>query len=168
MAVAQPDPGEQFLHVFIGRAAGHLDKIRLLDAEAGMEQAVAEVAIVGQEEQALACLIEPADGVNPQAGLRHQIRGEGPACRVVVRAQVAARLVDEPVNKSLGMDRLAVDGDTLLVRIDARAQFADHLAVDRHATGANQLVTVTPRADAGMGQEFVEALHNVIVPGQTS
>ena len=85
-----------------------------------------------------------------------------PAGRIVVGAQVAARLVDQPVDVAFGVERLrrrrrpAGPGST------RRAQFAHHLAVHADAAGEDQFVAVAPRADAGVGQIFVEAFHELI------
>src|SRR5690348_6338792 len=107
-----------------------------------MHETMREIAIVGQEEQAFAVLVESADGVYTLSDLRHQVDGERTAGRIVVRAQEAARLVDEPVDELLGTHRFAVEGH-LLLRRDARAQFGDDIAVDRDAASTNELVALT-------------------------
>ena len=82
------------------------------------------------------------------------------ACGIVVGTQIAARLVDQPVDVLFALHRLAVDGDAL-PRLDLRAQFPDSLAVDAHPAGKNQFLAVTPRAKAGVGKVFVETFHRV-------
>ena len=72
---------------------------------------IGEIAVVGQQQQALAVLVESADGVDALADMRHQIDGERPAGRIVIGAQIAARLVDEPVDELFDVQRLAIDAD---------------------------------------------------------
>ena len=79
-----------------------------------MHQVAGQVAVVGHQQQPLAVLVEPADGVDALLDVRHQVDRARAAGRVVVGAEVAARLVDQPVDERLrsGM-RLAIDGDLL-------------------------------------------------------
>src|SRR5438094_2614961 len=51
----------------------------------------------------------------------------------------------------------------LLPRLDARAEIAHGLAIDHHASGADQVFDVPPRAESGVSEEFVEAIHTVII-----
>ena len=83
-----------------------------------------QVAVVGQEQQAFALLIEPAHGVNALIDVRHQIDGPRPAGGIVIGAQVAGRLVDKPVDGAFAVYLLAVDPDLLVgpeLRDPARA-----------------------------------------------
>ena len=77
----------------------------------------------------------------------------------MIGAEIAARLVQQPINESLGADGMIVDADVVRSRVDLRAKFADDLAVDAHAPGGDQVVAMPPRSDSRMGQEFVEAFH---------
>ena len=139
---------------------GHLHQIRLLDAEARVHQLERQVAVVGQEQQAFAVLVEPADGVDALRHMRHEIDGARPAGGIVIGAEVAARLVDEPVDRPLDMQRLAIDGDGLFARLDLRAEFAHHLSIDRDTAAHDQFFTVAPGADARVCQKFIETFHN--------
>jgi len=80
----------------------------------------------------------------------------------VIGTKIAARLVQQPVDELFGLERHAVDAD-FLTWGDARAEFAHGSAIDADTAGEDQTLDMPPRADAGMGQEFVEAVHGVIV-----
>ena len=54
----------------------------------------------------------------------------------------------------------AVHRDGLLLRVDLRAEFADDPPVHADAPGRDEFVAVPPRADAGVGEVFVEADHD--------
>ena len=114
----EPDAGDQLPQVRRVRLAGDLHVVGLLDAEARVHQLLGQVAVVGQQQQALAVLVEPADGVDALIDVRDQVEGQRPAGGVVVGAEVAARLVDRPVDVLLGPDGMVVDGD--LVRCPDR------------------------------------------------
>ena len=45
----------------------------------------------------------------------------------------------------------------------ARLLPAHGLAIDHHASGADQVFDVPPRAESGVSEEFVEAIHTVII-----
>jgi hypothetical protein len=122
-----------------------------------------QVAVVGQQEQALTVLVETADGVDTLMNVRHQVHGPRPAGGVVVGAQVAARLVDDPIDGPLNLQRLAIDLDLLVLGIDLGAELADDVAVHGDAAAENQLLAVPPRTDASVGQVFVEAFHNGVI-----
>src|SRR5438105_547590 len=55
--------------------------------------------------------------------------------------------------------RLRINGDRLLVRIDAGAEFLDHLPVHRDTAGGNQIIAMAPRTDACVSEDFVETFH---------
>src|SRR4029453_15318077 len=61
------------------RGAVPLDVIHPLDAAPGMEEAVGQGAIVGQQEQPAALEIESADRIDPLAQLGEEVPAGGPA-----------------------------------------------------------------------------------------
>src|SRR5207249_1053 len=62
------------------------------------------------------------------------------------------------------MHPLSVDGDLLLRGIDAGAKVAHRLSIDTHVAAADQFVALSPRADASVGQVFIEAFHESLLP----
>ena len=86
VAVAQPDTFEESMQIVCGWVSCYQNQIRFLDAEAGMHQAMGEVAVIGQEQQSFAGFIQAADGVDALADVRHEIDRQWPAGRIVVGA----------------------------------------------------------------------------------
>src|SRR5579872_2618825 len=84
VALAEVDAFEELLDVLSGGPAGNLDDIGLVDAEARVRQAIGQVAVVGEQQQALAIFVEPADGVDALGDVRHEVDGPGTASGVVV------------------------------------------------------------------------------------
>ena len=134
--------------------AGHERPVDLLDAVTRMRQPVGQLAVVGQDHQPGAVLVEPADGVDPLGDLGEQVDHAGPARGVVVGRDVALGLVHGVVDHLLELDPLAVDGDGRLLGIDPRAQLADDLAVDRDPPLEDVLLAVPARAEPGMRRIF--------------
>ena len=60
-AFGQMDPAPQLVEHLRRRPAGNLGQIDLLDAIAGMRQAIGQFAVVGDQDQSFAVQIEPAD-----------------------------------------------------------------------------------------------------------
>src|SRR5262249_29501853 len=95
--------------------------------------------------------------------MRNQVDGSGPAGGGVIRAQIATRVIQEPVDMALCPDGLAIDADLMGIGVDLGTQVAHLLAVDRHSAREDQFFGMSSRADAGMSQEFVKAFHGDIV-----
>ena len=67
------------------RLALDLDQVLLVDAEARVGEAVGQVAVVGEQQQALGVGVEPADGEHPGLGrARARPRWAGPGGRSAV------------------------------------------------------------------------------------
>jgi hypothetical protein len=121
-----------------------------------MGQLVGEVAVVGQEHETDAHLVEPADCVNALRDLRQEVEHPGTARGVVVGRDVALRLVDREIDRTLDLDFLTVDGHGGPGRVDLRAQFADHFAASGHPSLEDQVLASPARADSGMSQDLLE------------
>ena len=65
-AVLELDPLTKRAHRCRRRAAGDLGEVLLLDAEGRVGQAVGEVAVVGEQQQALGVGIEPPHREHPR------------------------------------------------------------------------------------------------------
>ena len=154
LAVGQPDAfGQLGQHLGVGQA-GHERAIELLHAVAGMRQPVGQVAVVGQDHQPGAILVEPADGVDPLGNLGEQVDDARTARRVEVGRNVALGLVDGVIDHRLELDRLAVDRDPGSRGIDPRAELADDLAVDGDAPLEDELLTAAARAQPACASTF--------------
>ncbi|MNX72249.1 hypothetical protein D3C86_1035990 [compost metagenome] len=78
---------------------------------------------------------------------------------VARRGDVARGLVERVVDLAgLARERLAVDGDRILGGVGLGAQFAHHLAIDRHAPGEDQLLAAAPGRDPRASEDFLQTL----------
>jgi hypothetical protein len=145
LALGQPNPFEELVEDLLCRLARHDRLVDLLNAKLRVRQAVGQLAVVGQDHQADARLVETADGEHPFGHLRQQIDHAGAARRVGVGRDVTARLAHREIDHPLRADRLAVERDLLRLGIDARAQLVDHLAINGDAALKNQLLAGATR-----------------------
>src|SRR5690348_1650629 len=122
-----------------------------------MGQPVRELAVVGEQHQALGVVIEPADMEQPLGPVAEEVRYGLAAARVRHRGQHLGRLVESQVDEAgLGRDALAVDPDHLAVGVDPGAEPADRLAVDLDPASADELLAVPAAADPGLGQDLLQ------------
>ena len=133
----------------------------------------AQVAVVGEQEQAAALGVESADGVDAAAEVgRQEVDGAElglPAAGLGdVGADHAGGLVEQDVDvprlpaaadfRVRRADVLAVDADFVVAGLDQDRQVADDLAVDLHAALDDQFFTSPSRGDAATGEVFLDAL----------
>jgi hypothetical protein len=150
--------GTQVSHHRLFRHPVDLDMVGLLDAGSGIEDGVRPAAVIAQEQQAFARLVEPADRSDEgqvdavEAGI-----DRGAPLWVVPRRQHAARLVEHQIDALLGADRLAVDGDAGAADLQAQGRIAGEPPVDTDAALGDQLLGLAARAIAELGQDAREA-----------
>ena len=122
-------------------------QVFLVEPVARVGDAVGQLAVVGEQQQALRVGVEAADGEHPRLG-GDQLDDRGAAVRVAGRRDDAAWLVQQVVDEpGLGADRRTVDLDEVDLRVDAAAEHG-HVAVDRHPAVGDQLLAHPPAAEA--------------------
>jgi len=128
----------------------------LFDFVARMRQALCEVAVVGEDEEAFGLGIEPAD-IEEARKLRRQKIEDGVA-RVGVGAggNVAGRFVKDEVKTAFTAHEFVADFDVVALR-RLRAEVDADATVDGDAAFSNELVAMPPRTDPGCGEETIQA-----------
>ena len=143
---------------FLGHAAD-ARVVLAFDLVAGMEQARRELPVVGEQQQALRVVVEPAHRVDVLAHLRQQVQHRRPALGILPRGHVPARLVQQDVAVARRhAHALAVHADVVAGRVGSGAQFEDGGPVHRHPAVHNQRLRRAPRRDAGGGEDLLEAI----------
>jgi hypothetical protein len=153
----QVNAATEFRQLRLAGRPGDADEIGLADAVARVGEPVGEFPVVGDDDQALARSVEAAHGKHPFFR-GNQVDDAQPAAGIVVGGDDAGGLVDGKVQALGTAERLAIDADFVLERIDAGAQLGDHLAIDLDAPLADQLVAIAPAADASSRQHLLEPL----------
>ena len=132
---------------FVGDLALRPDEVRLRHAVARVRDALGELAVRRQEEEALRLLVEPPDAEDPPLpGVRDQVDRARPRLANLVRADDARRLVEQVV-APLARVRTqlhAVDVDDLGLGIDLEPELGHDLAVDGDLAALDQLVRSAP------------------------
>ena len=96
------------------RTAADRGQVLLVDAVAGVGDAVGQLAVVGQQQQPLGVGVEPADGEHPWLG-GDELDDRRPSVGVACGGHHATRLVQQVVDEAgLGADRRTVDLDEVV------------------------------------------------------
>ncbi len=102
-----------------------------------MAQPLAEIAVVGKDNQAFGIPVQPADRVEPTQGTRHKVNYLLFRKRVFQGAGETDRLIHGKVNKLFRNNPFAVDANLVLAR-DFPGRNQDCFTVHAHAAGLNQ------------------------------
>ena len=108
------------------------DFVFLVDLVPRMGQLQREFAVVGEQKQPLAVLIQTPDMENTREIRRQQVEHRVTLARVRARGKEARRFVQHDVHRLLDLDGPVIDLDGIL-RPDVRGQRRDDVAVDGNA-----------------------------------
>src|SRR5690349_16315183 len=146
----------------------YLGEVGLLHLERRVHEAVAELAVVHEQQQALGVGVEAPDVEQPRpraavevlvhgAALDEEVADAAAALVVVHGRQHAAGLVQREVSERLvEHDAQPVDVNDDLVGVHPPPHLADDLAVDGHPPGGDQLFGRPPGRHAGLGQHLLQ------------
>ena len=105
---------------------------------AGFGEFLGEGAIVGEEEEAFAGVVEAADGIDAFCKRAEELHDGGAAFGIADGGDVAFGLVEHEIDRALrGLDGFAIDGDGVGIGIGFGAEFGDDLAIERDAAGGD-------------------------------
>lgn len=114
------------------------DVILLLDLMRGVREFLRKVAVVGQNEETLAVLVETANVKKAADVVGEEIEDVLPLKFVRASADVSGGLIENDVSMRLGSDHASADADAV-VRGDESGQALDGLAIHGDATLANEV-----------------------------
>lgn len=168
--VGQPDSFLEALNFACVDRAVDYRAIGFGDAIARVGEAVGEIAVVGEEEEALGLGIELADGI--EAGGKHfseQIDSAGLLALGDVGAVDAFGFVEDDVEAFAGdavaqADALAVDFDVVGLRIDQYGELMDDAAIDGDSALEDHFFNIAAGSHAGIPEELLDSFfHRIIV-----
>jgi len=137
------DTAAQAIEVVIVRHTGDLRFVRPLQLVPRMRHALGELAVVGEQNQALGIGIQPADGIEvpADAAARHQIDDGRALLRIRSRAHHAARLEHQqvPARRRL-LEPAAIDLHFVVLEVRLGPELGDHAAVHLDSALTQQLV----------------------------
>ena len=120
-----------------------------------MSEALGEIAMICQEQQAFTLGIETSDVKEPWEFWRQQIENRISRARVVSGGHEAGRFVERDRQCPLGMNKFAVDFDVITL-VGLGAKIGADLSVDRDTPGRDHVVTLAPRSNPGGGQITIQ------------
>jgi hypothetical protein len=156
-AVVELDAVAQQLDV-VGRELGvHLHVIRLGHVARRCEQSRREVTVVRQQQHALGVEVEPTDGLHRHRQVRQVVHHHRPTTVIGHRRDACLRLVEDHVEVVERHDGLAVHGHGVVLGVDLRTEYRDHLAVDGHPSVRDQILSLAPRRDTRRSEETLQS-----------
>ncbi len=153
------DAREHLGQLLRGGMAGDLDVVGLVEMGRGVGDGIGPLSVVGEEEQAFAGLVEPADGDDAGQVWDGAEALEHGAAALFVRFgdDEAGGFVEHEVDESLARDGLAIDFDARLGEIETSVRIAFHAAVEADAPSLNDLKGLGTGAVAELRQRASQA-----------
>ena len=145
--------------VHVGARQGFVERhlVDFLLLVGRVRQLLRKVAVVGEQQQPEAVLVETSHRVDAlRAGARDQLHDRLSGMGIVERSDVALGLVQHQVDLLLALHRLVVEPH-FVGRQHLGSQFGDDLAVDRNDARRDEIVGLAARADTRLGDEAVQA-----------
>src|SRR5436309_10319489 len=98
-----------------------------------LHQSLRKLAVIRQQQQAFARVVEPSDWIDTSANPAQKIHDRGPAFRIVDRCDVSLGLVHQEINVSLGaVQQFSVYANVVELEISLGAKFSYDMPVDRN------------------------------------
>lgn len=148
--------------LFIGLAAD-FDVVGSGDVRDGAGELLGEGAVVGEQEQAFAGVIEAADGIDALPEMAEELHDGGTAFGVGDGGDVAFGFVQQEIDEALRLERFSVDSDCVGGRVGFAAEFGDGFAVDSDAARGDELFGFAAGGKAGSGEDFLKAEHRELL-----
>ena len=156
LAILQLNALSDLLQILGSHVLVKEDMIDLLLEELRMRQFAGKLTVVGQQQHTGGVAVQTAYRIDAlRTCVLHEIHHSLALLRIITGSDVVLRLVEQHIYFLLKCDRLIVE----LHDIGAEhlgAELCDDLVIDRHHTCLDELISFTTRADAGVGQIFVQ------------
>jgi hypothetical protein len=129
--------------------------LRMLIARVG--QLVSQLAVIGQQQQPFAVLVQPTDGKEALGHLNQLETRRVFGARVLAR-KVAGRFVQHDIAVTFRDDRPTVHADVGPDRVGLGPQLSHDATVHRHPAGRNQFFARPARTKARLGEDLLQTL----------
>jgi len=155
--LGQAHPAKEPHHVLPRHPPRHGRQVRLRNLVLGVREPIRERPVVRHHQETLGIRVEPPNREEPRLRLPHQVHRPPPSRRVVVRADDARGLVEDPVFEPLRRQPPAVETNVLGRRVGLRARLGHHPAVHGDASFGDERFARPPRGNACTGQNLLES-----------
>jgi len=153
----QPHPAKEPHDVLPRHPPRHGRQVRLRNLVSGVREPIRERPVVRHHQETLGIRIEPTHREESGSGLPHKVHRPRAFGRVVVRADDARGLVEDPVFEPLRRQPQAVEANLLGRRVGLRARLGHHPAVHTDAAFGDERFARPPRGNARAGQDLLKA-----------
>jgi hypothetical protein len=155
--IVQLDALRNAKHIIFGQRLVQDDMIELRDLAARVGQLLGQVTIVGEQQQACSLLVETAHRIDALwARVLDKFHHGVTLIRVIGSGDLAFRLVQQDVTKLLAIEGLTTV-DYLVFSLHLIAHRGNHFTIHLHAASLDEVIGFAARADATVGQVFVQA-----------
>ena len=114
----------------------------------GVRDQVSEIPVIGQEQQSLGIVVQPADRVHAYFDALEQIVHRGPSLRVGHGRHKACWLVQHNIGRRLfGIDQLSINLDMVFIRVGLGPELGHDRTVHPHPALGNKLFRSAARCD---------------------
>jgi len=152
---ALPQPPQRLL---VGHA-GHARLVGALDSMTRMSEPRCQIPVVGEEQQALGVVVEPAHRIHVLAHPVQQVDHRSAALRIGTRRDETSRFVEQDVALALGgRQPSAVDADVVGVGVGLGAHLLHRRAVQRDAAVGDEPFGGAARRHTRLREDLLEAL----------
>jgi hypothetical protein len=155
-ALLDHDTVADALQLALCRPRAREDVIFLGQLVPRMHDPMRDIAIVGQQEQALGVAVKPSDWKNPFAD-PNKVHHRPAIALVACGSDVPGRFVEHQIAQWWLANDLVVDPDFIGGGISARAQLGHDLAVDRDAAFGDQCFGGASGGNAASGEYALES-----------
>lgn len=150
-------PIPQLIQCLRGWPPRHMTTIAAYNFEARVRQSLGEVAVVGQQQQALRVFVQPSNGEESLICDRDHVHGTRTSFRVPVGAEHTFGFVQQEVTESGKSQPFGIEADIVRFRGDGTSRIVDDDSVHRDAAIPNVFFAVAPRIHSGHGEKFLQA-----------
>ena len=117
-----------------------------------------EVAVIGQQEQTFAGVIETSDWINALTNSPQESNDSGASLRILHSCDVAFRFVQRQIGVALRpAQQLSVYANVIMLRVCFRPECGNRLPIHGHRAASDQLFGMTAGSDTGSSDDFLQA-----------
>ena len=138
-ALGKMNPTFQCRETLAVRFSGNLDPIGAGDLVTRVDQPMGQVTVIGDQQQALTVFVESAHGEQTWTPGGKEVDDPFSSTGIVIRTEIAMRLVQQEVLFSFDTNRFTIESDALLSRCHSDTQLIDGLSIDSHPAGQDEL-----------------------------
>jgi hypothetical protein len=147
------------VQLFVAWFTAHLYEVSLFHSGCGAREFVGEVAVVGDEQEAFAQVVQASDGVEPLAQLCEELHHGRAPLGIAHRGYKAPGLVEHEVSEALGaLQQFAIDADVVTGGVGFGTEFGNDFAVHLYAARRDQIFSGTAAGNSSLGQDFLQTL----------